>query len=87
LTTYGCTVMTANKLHVLVYHFVSVCLFTASVDHFQVRDTILRSIKVTIMCRSEWILTTYCKAMLLFTVHMNIFNSVYDTDLEGNEAL
>ena len=30
---------------------------------------------------------TYSKAMLLFTEHTNIFNSAYDTDLEGNVAL
>jgi hypothetical protein len=83
-TTYGCTVMTANKL---VSHFVSVCLFTASVDHFQVLDTILRCIKVKIICRREWILMTYSRTMLLFTEHMNIINSAYDTDLEGNVTL
>ena len=66
-TTYGFTAMTANKLHVLVPHFVSVCLFTASVDHFRFLVTIIKSIKVKITCRREWILMTYSKAMLLFT--------------------
>jgi hypothetical protein len=86
-TTYGCTVMTANKLRILVSHFVSMCLFTAPVDHFQVLDTILRSIKDIIICRREWIRKTYSKTTLLFTEHMNIFNSAYDTDLEVNVAL
>lgn len=85
-TTYGCTAMTANKLLVLVPHFVSVCLFTASEDHFQVLDIIIRSIKIKIICRREWILMNYPKAMLLLKGHMNIFNSAYDTDLEGNVA-
>jgi hypothetical protein len=78
--------MTANKLLVLVPHFVSVCLFTASEDHFQVLDIIIRSIKIKIICRREWILMNYPKAMLLLKGHMNIFNSAYDTDLEGNVA-
>ena len=86
-TTYGCTAMTANKLLILVSHFVSVCLFTACVEHLQLLDAILRSIKVKIICRREWILLTYFKAMLLFTEHTNIFNSVYDTGLEGKVAL
>jgi len=86
-TTYGCTATTANKMRILFSHFVSVCLFTAPVDHFQVLDTILRNIKVKIICRRDWIRMTYSKAMLLFTEHTNIFNSAYDTDLEGNVAL
>jgi len=86
-TTYGCIAMTAHKQRILVSHFVSVSLFTARVDHFQVLNPILRNIKVKITCRREWILVIYSKALLLFTEHMNILNSAYDADLEGNVAL
>lgn len=62
-------------------------LFRARVDHHQVLNPILRNIKVKIIRRREWILMTYSKAILLFTEQMNILNSAYDTDLEGNVAL
>jgi len=64
-----------------------VCLLTASVDHFRVLDKIFRSIQDKIICRRECILITYSKAMLLLTEHINICNSAYDTDLEGNVTL
>lgn len=86
-TTFGFTAMTAHKLRILVFHFVSVYLFRARVDHHQVLNPILRNIKVKIIRRREWILMTYSKAILLFTEQMNILNSAYDTDLEGNVAL
>ena len=72
-TTYGCTAMTANELRKIVSHFVSARLFTASLDHFQVLDTILRSINVKIICRIEWILKTYSKTTLLFMERKKIF--------------
>jgi hypothetical protein len=67
--------MTANKLRTVSPHFISVCLLTASLDHFQVLDIIFRGINVQIICRKEWILKTYSKAMLLLTERMNLFNS------------
>lgn len=79
-TTYGCTAMIAIKLRVLFSNVVSVRLFTASADHFRVLNTILRNIRVKIICIREWILMIYSKTMLWFTKRMIIFNSAYDTD-------